>query len=152
WSLAGAGQHPTLTLGEYFRITPRYVDSTNIGGSSFEAHLAHAAEAIAAGRCDVALITYGSTQRSDRLRNLGGRRPEHNFQFETPWGMPSPLGGYALAAARYEHEFGDIREALSQVAVAARSWATLNPRATKRDPLTVDAVSSSKLISDPLRL
>ncbi len=152
WSLAGAGQHPTMTLGEYMRITPRYLDSTNIGGASFEAHLGHAAAAIADGRCDVALITYGSTQRSDSSRNLGGRRPEHNFQFETPWGMPSPLGGYALAAARYEHEFGLARDALSRVAVAARDWARLNPRATKRDPLTVDDVSSSKLVSDPLRL
>jgi acetyl-CoA acetyltransferase len=152
WSLAGAGQHPTFTLGEYMRIRPRFIDSTNIGGASFEAHLAHAAAAIAEGRCDVALITYGSTQRSDSSRSLGGRAPEHNFQFETPWGMPSPLGGYALAAARYEHQYGDIRQSLSEVAVAARAWAALNPRATKRELLTVDEVSESKLISDPLRL
>ena len=153
WSPMGAGQHPTLALGEYMRLDRlRYIDSTNIGGASFEAHLAHAALAISQGLCDVALLTYGSTQYSDRSRSLGGRRSENSFQFETPWGMPSPLGGYALAAARYQYLYGDIRQALSTIAVSTRAWAHLNPRATKRDLLTVDDVNNSGLISDPLRV
>src|SRR5579859_7950892 len=60
---------PTLMLAEYLGIQPRYVDGTNIGGSSFEAHVGHALAGIEAGRFEVALITYGSTQRSDRSRN-----------------------------------------------------------------------------------
>lgn len=151
WSPTGAGQHLTFTLGEYMGIRPRFVDGTNVGGASFEVHLAHAAMAIEAGYCDVALITYGSTQRSQRARGLGGRAPELNMQFETPFGMLSPLGGYALAAARYEHQYGDIRDALSDIAVASRQWASLNPRATKRDPITAADVAASPLVSDPLR-
>lgn len=152
WNPTGAGQHITMTVGEYLGIQPRYVDSTNIGGSSFEAHVAHAAMAIEAGYCDVVLITFASIQRSARTRGLGGRSPELNMQFETPTGMLSPVGGYAMAANRYGHLYGDPRETLAEIAVAARAWAGLNPAATKRDPLTVDEVLESPLISDPLRL
>jgi acetyl-CoA acetyltransferase len=152
WSVAGAGQHITLTVGEYLGVRPRYVDSTNIGGASFEAHLAHAALALQAGYCEVVLITYGSTQRSAASRTLAGRAPELNMQFETPWGMLTPVGAYALAAARYMYERGDIREALATIAVNARRWAALNPAATRRDPLTVSDVLASPMISDPLRL
>jgi len=152
WNPTGAGQHITMTVGEYLGIQPRYVDSTNIGGSSFEAHVAHAAMALEAGYCDVVLITFASTQRSARSRGLGGRSPELNMQFETPTGMLSPVGGYALAANRYAHLYGDIRQPLAEIAVAARGWAGLNPAATKRDPITVDDVLDSPMLSDPLRL
>lgn len=151
WSLTGAGQLMPLTVGEYLGIRPRFVDGTNIGGASFVAYLGHASLALRAGVCDVALITYGSMQRSDRSRGLGGRRAELNMQFETPFGLLSPIGGYALAAARYAHEYGDVREALSSIAVASRQWAAMNPRATKREPITHDDVEASPLISDPLR-
>lgn len=151
WHLTGAGQHITMTLGEYFGISPNYVESTNIGGASFEVHAAHAAMALRAGYCDVVLITYGSTQRSDRSRGLAGRTPALNMQFETPTGLLSPVGGYAMAANRYAHQYGDIRGALNDVAVSARRWATLNPEATKRSPLTAEDVERSPLVSDPLR-
>src|SRR5215472_18509604 len=74
-ALFGAGNwawSPNLMLAEYLGIRPKYSDSTNIGGSSFEAHIGHAVAAIKAGLCDIALITYGSTQRSDRSRGRGG--------------------------------------------------------------------------------
>jgi acetyl-CoA acetyltransferase len=93
-----------VTLGEYLGIFPRFADTTNIGGSAFEAHVAHAAMAIEAGYCDVALIVYGSMQKSERSRTLGGRPPVLTMQFENVWGIPQPVGGYALAAQRHMHE------------------------------------------------
>src|SRR3990172_10827939 len=54
-------------LADYLHLTPNYLDSTAIGGSSFVAHTAHAAAAISAGLCSVALITYGSTAAPQRL-------------------------------------------------------------------------------------
>src|SRR3990167_907520 len=93
WGVPGPGQLPTVTLSEYLGITPRFVDGTNIGGSAFEAHVAHAATAIEAGRCEVALITYGSLQKSEMSRNLAGRPAVLTMQYETPWGMPTPVGG-----------------------------------------------------------
>lgn len=152
WGIPGVGQLPTVTLGEYLGIFPRFIDSTNIGGAAFESHIGHASLAISQGVCDVALITYGSTQRSDRSRTLAGRPANLTMQFETPWGLPTPIGGYALAAMRHMHDFGTTSEQLAEVAVAARSWAALNPDATMQEPITIDDVLASPMISDPLHL
>lgn len=152
WGVPGPGQLPTVTMSEYLGITPRFVDGTNIGGSAFEAHVAHAATAIEAGRCEVALITYGSLQRSEASRNLAGRPSVLTMQYETPWGMPTPVGGYAMAAMRHMHEFGTTSEHLAEIAVATRKWAALNPGATMRGPLSIEDVLGSPMISDPLHL
>lgn len=152
WGIPGVGQLPTVTLSEYLGIRPVVHDGTNIGGSAFEAHVAHAAIAIERGLCEVALITYGSAQRSEMSRNLAGRPATLTMQFETPWGLPTPVGGYALAAMRHMHEHGTTREQLAEIAVAARGWAALNPAATKRDPLTIDDVLAAPMISEPLGL
>lgn len=139
---------PTLTLGEHLGIRPTFSDSTTIGGDSFVAHLGHAAAAIAAGRCTTALIAYGSTQRSD------GRRLVHSMSeplaYEAPYGALWPVAGFAFMAQRHMHEYGTTSAQLAEVAVAAREWARLNPAAPRRDPLTVDDVLASPMISSPL--
>jgi acetyl-CoA acetyltransferase len=152
WGVPGPGLLPSVTLGEYLGIFPRFADTTNIGGSAFEAHVAHAAMAIERGYCDVALIVYGSTQRSERSRTLGGRPSVLTMQFENVWGIPQPVGGYALAAKRHMYEFGTTQEQLAEIAVATRKWASLNPAATKRDLISIDDVMESMPISDPLKL
>ncbi|WP_112664431.1 acetyl-CoA acetyltransferase [Microvirga flavescens] len=152
WGVPGPGQLPSVTLGEYLGIFPRFADTTNIGGSAFEAHVAHAAMAIEAGYCDVALIVYGSMQKSERSRTLGGRPSILTMQFENVWGIPQPVGGYALATMRHMHEHGTTPEQLAEIAVATRKWASLNPAATMRDPISIDDVMKSTPISDPLKL
>ncbi|WP_342000238.1 acetyl-CoA acetyltransferase [Microbacterium sp. LWH7-1.2] len=150
WGLSGVGQWPTLTLAEYLRLAPTWMDSTALGGSSFEVHVAHAAAAIERGDCETVVITYASTQRSQRSRSLGGRPPELSAQYETIWGLLSPAGSYALAAQRHMHEFGTTSEHLAAVAVAAHQWAALTPGATT-GAITMDEAMSSPLLSDPLR-
>jgi len=152
WGVPGAGQLPTITLSEYLGIVPRFSDGTNIGGAAFVSQVARAKLAIEAGLCEVALITYGSAQRSEASRNLAGRPPALTMQYETPFGLPTPIGGYAMAAMRHMHEFGTTSEQLAEVAVATRKWAMLNPAATKRDPLTIDDVLASTMIADPLHV
>ncbi|CAN5234860.1 thiolase [soil metagenome] len=152
WGMPGAGQLPTITLSEYLGIAPTLHDGSNIGGCAFEAHVAHAAMAIEAGQADVVLIVYGSAQRSEASRSLAGRPAGLTMQFETPWGLPTPAGGYALAAMRHMHEFGTTRETLAEIAVSARRWASLNPAATKRDPITVDDVLRAPPVCYPLGL
>lgn len=152
WGVPGPGQLPTVSLGEYLGIMPIFVDGTNIGGSAFEAHVAHAAMALEKGYCEVALIVYGSDQRSLRSRNLSGRPSVLGMQHETPYGMPTPVGGYAMAAKRHMHEYGTTSEHLAEIAVATRKWAQLNPAATRRDDLSIDDVMNSGMISEPLHL
>jgi acetyl-CoA acetyltransferase len=150
WGLPGAGMLPTITLSEYLGITPTLHDGSNFGGAAFQAHVAHAALAIERGQADVVLIVYGSSQRSERSRNLGGRPASLTFQYETPWGLPTPVGGYALAAMRHMHEFGTRREDLAEIAVSASEWAALNGNAFRRDPLTIDDIMAAPTICEPL--
>jgi acetyl-CoA acetyltransferase len=152
WGVPGPGSFPSVTMAEYLGIQPKFTDTTQIGGSSFEAHVGHAAAAIKAGLCDVALILYGSTQRSQRSRTLGGRPPILTQQFDTIWGLPAPVGGYAMAATRHMHQYGTTSRQLAEVAVATRKWASLNPGATMREALTIEDVIDSPLICDPLHL
>jgi acetyl-CoA acetyltransferase len=149
------GQFSSLLMAEYMGITPRYTDSTSIGGSSFVAYVEHAATAIATGRCEVALICHGSTNFSDR----GGRSGPVSAatevfgptQFEEPYGI-STAGSYALAAQRHMYEYGTTSEQLAEIAVATRKWASMNPKALMRDPITIDDVLDSRMIASPLHL
>lgn len=149
------GVFPSLLMTEYLGIKARYADSTSAGGLSNCSHIVHAMGAIEAGLCSVALITYGSTQASDASRKLGGvaddpRSPRS--QFVTPYGQMTPLGYYAMAAQRHMHQYGTRPEQLAEVAVSARKWAQLNPRAYRREPLTIEEVLSSPMIAEPLHV
>ena len=135
-----------LSLSEYLGISPRFIDTTILGGSSFEFHLAHAVAALQLGMCEVAAIAYGSTQRTVGRRQASVR--EIN-PFETPYRPFLPSTAYALAASRHMHEFGTTREQLAEVAVAARQWALLNPAAWEKKPLTVDEVLNARMVSYP---
>jgi acetyl-CoA acetyltransferase len=150
----GLSRFSTTQLAEYLGIAPVWTDSTFAGGASYEIFIGRAAEAIRAGRCETVLIAYGSNQRSARSRRLDGsaepQTPE--AQFEAPYGPLNPISLYAMAAQRHMHDFGTTSEQLAEVAVAARRWALLNPKAFHHDsgPLTVDAVLASPMVSSPL--
>lgn len=147
------GEEGSVQLGEYLGVQPRYAESSDMGGASFEFFVHHAMNAIATGRCDVALITYASRQRSRRNRKKAATALDGSLsaQFETPFGIHFPIGHYALSAARYMHQYNAKLEHLAEIAVAARQWAGLNPKAWVRDPLTIDDVMASPMLCDPLR-
>ena len=146
------GEEGTVQLGEYLGIMPHYADSTDLGGAAFEAFVHHAVAAIHAGRCEVALIAYASRQRTRRSRKMTRESDTSSLgaQFELSYGLPGPLGHYAMIAARHMYQYGTTSEQLAEIAVAARAWAAMNPKAWSRDPITVEDVVSSRLICDPL--
>ena len=135
-----------LNLSEYLGISPRFIDTTILGGSSFMFHVAHAVAALQLGLCEVAAIAYGSTQRSVGRRQASVR--EIN-PFETPYRPFLPSTAYALAASRHMHLFGTTREQMAEVAVAARQWALLNPAAWEKKPLSVEEVLNARMVSYP---
>ncbi len=148
------GAMGTVSLAEYLNIKPRYLDGTNIGGSSFVAHVNHAAAAIHAGLCDVALILYGSTAASNAMAigtGLGGGSRDPNQAFVGPYGMTT-VGSYALVAQRHMHLYGTKSEQLAEISVAMRKHAGLNPNAKMKSPISVDDVLESRMISEPLHL
>jgi len=136
-----------LTFAQYLGISPKITQNNRTGGSAFMTHVMWAALALEAGLCDVALIAYGSVQRtaSGGLQSAGKADA-----WEGPYRPKLPPAGYALAAARHMHQFGTTPEQLAEVAVAARKWAQLNPEAFMRDDLTIDDVLSARRVADPL--
>nr|WSW60251.1 acetyl-CoA acetyltransferase [Streptomyces sp. NBC_00998] len=149
---AGLGILAPVEVAEYLGLRPTWVDSTSVGGSTWEVMAAHAADAIAAGHANAVLLVYGSTARADikarrRTSNLsfGARGP---LQFEVPYGH-TLVSKYAMAARRHMHEYGTTLEQLASVAVQARANAATNPDAMFRDPITVDDVLSGEMIADP---
>jgi acetyl-CoA acetyltransferase len=150
----GLSRFSATLLGEYLGVRPTWTDSTMAGGSSFDLFVARAARAIRAGLCEVAVVAYGSNQRSARSRRLGGvvEVGVPSTEFEVPYAPLRPISLYAMAAQRHMHEFGTTPGQLAEVAVAAREWALRNPVAFSREagPLTVEEVLASPLISAPL--
>lgn len=150
----GVPRFPAIQTAEYLGIYPSWSDSTFTGGSSYEVLTARAAEAITSGQAEVVVVAYGSNQRSAKSRSLGGvldpMQPES--QFDAPYGALNPVSFYAMAAQRHMREYGTTSAQLAEIAVAAREWALLNPKAYRfgDGPLTIDDVLSSPLISDPL--
>ncbi|KAF5996542.1 thiolase C-terminal domain-containing protein [Streptomyces sp. WAC00263] len=149
---AGLGTLPPVEVAEYLGLRPTWVDSTAVGGSTWEVMTAHATDAIAAGHAEAVLLVYGSTARADikagrRTGNLsfGARGP---LQFEVPYGH-TLIAKYAMAARRHMHTYGTTLEQLASVAVQARANAALNPEAMFRTPITTDDVLSGPMIADP---
>jgi acetyl-CoA C-acetyltransferase len=142
-----------LSMTDYLGLKLRHMDSTDSGGSSYIIHVGHAAEAIAAGKCRVALITLAGRPRSEgqatgtAQRAAGGNAPD--VQFENPYG-PATANMYAMCAMRHMYQYGTTSEQLAWIKVAASHHAQHNPHAMLRDVVTVEDVVNSPMIADPL--
>lgn len=157
FSCTTPGWAASLELAEYLGIAPRWTDSTQTGGSSFEIHVQHAAAAIALGLCEVAVVVYAATPKSSFKRGAGGYvsrqtvpGPTPSAEWELPYAMRMPMGAYALAASRHMHEFGTTSEQLAQIAVDTRKWAAQNPLARLQELITIDDVLASPMQASPL--
>jgi acetyl-CoA acetyltransferase len=141
-----------LNVTEYLGLRPRFVEGTNIGGSSFVAHQKTAMLALLTGQCNAVLVCYGSNQRTSpfgrRERSQARNLLDPNV-FDEPYHPFDPPSSYALMAARHMHQYGTTRRQLAEIAVAARCWAQLNPEAFQRGPLDIETVLNARMISDP---
>ena len=151
--IATAGETP-VTLAHYLGITPTWVDATAIGGCSFMIHVRNAAAAINEGLCRTVLITHGESGKS---RVSGSARPNPArgslaAQFEVPYGVMGPPTMFTIPLLRYLKTYGVTQEQVATVAVIQREWAAKNPRASFKNPMTVDDVLNSRMIAYPFRL
>jgi acetyl-CoA C-acetyltransferase len=145
------GRYPPLAMADYLGLDVSYFDSTDDGGSAYVNHVGEAASAIADGKCDVALVTLAGRMRTDERAH-----PEHDEtimqeNFESIYGAET-LPQYALAARRHMHEYGTKSEQLAEIRVAASQHAQHNEHALYQDPVTVEEVVDSRVVSDPLHL
>src|SRR6202453_4264122 len=142
-----------LSMVDYMNLKCRHVDSTDVGGSSYQVAVGHAMEAIAAGRCNVALITLSGRPRSEGQATGTAPRPGNpaapEMQFEFPYG-PATANLYGMCASRHMYQYGTTSEQLAWIKVAASHHAQYNEHAMLRDVVTVEDVLNSPMISDPL--
>jgi acetyl-CoA acetyltransferase len=136
-----------LSFSEYLGIRPRVTDNNRTGGSAFITHMFWAAHALLTGQCNVALVAYGSNQRSGAGKLVSSQKIPY---FEAAYRPLMPVSAYALAASRHMHQYGTTREQLAHVAVSARAWAARNPEAFMREPLSVEEVLGARMVADPL--
>jgi acetyl-CoA acetyltransferase len=152
--VATAGASP-VELAHYLGITPTYADGTSVGGCSFMLHVRHAAAAIDAGLANTILITHGESGRSrvgvGGFRG-GGGNSSLSGQFEAPYGPVGPPSMFTIPVLRYMKTNNVTEEDLAMVAVIQREWAAKNPRASMKDPITVDDVLNSRMIAWPFRM
>ena len=141
------GRMPAINFAEYMGLEPRWVDETFIGGASNVSHIDIAAAAIAAGICTTILVAYGATPRQGEYVSL---TPEYADDFERPFGTCFPIGAYALAARRHMYQFGTKRSQFAKLVVESRRWAALNPRAMRRNAITVEDVLSAPAVVEPI--
>ena len=162
----GAGGMSGLSIAEYFNIKPNVIDTTAVGGSSYEFHAAHAKRDIAAGKAKVALLTYGSIAHSQQFNigtggRMGGGPPSPLGNMEGSWGM-TLISNYAMVARRHMHEYGTTSEQLAEISVVTRAHAMRNPEAKQgmedlellpgAREITIEDVMESRMIADPLHL
>ncbi len=142
-----------LSMLDYLGMRVRHMEASESGGATYLSHVAHAAEAIAAGKLDVAVISMAGRPRAEAAAGGVAPRPfpasTPDLQFELPYGAEL-VNEYALAAMRHMHEFGTTAEQLAWVKVAASQHAQHNPHAMMPKPVTVEEVLASPMIADPL--
>jgi acetyl-CoA acetyltransferase len=152
--ISNNGMMASLDLAERLGVRGRFTDSTMTGGSSFEVHVEHAAAAIAGGLCDVAVIVYAATPRSGKNPFGGGGPPMGGdlpfMEWDLPYGVGLPAASYSLAAQRHMHEYSTTSEQLAAIAVSFREWASKNPNAYHRTPITIEDVLESPYVAEPL--
>src|SRR6476661_820535 len=151
-----AGDTPglgALSMIDYLGLKLKHIDSTDVGGSSYLLQVGHVAEAIAAGKCSIALITLAGRPRAEGMATgtapRAPERPMPESGFELPY-APATANMYAMAAMRHMHEYGTTSEQLAWIKVAASHHAQHNPHAMLRDVVTVEDVVSSPLVASPL--
>ena len=143
---AGDAPGGVMAMADYLGLKVRHFDSTDTGGCSYLVHLGHAAEAIAAGKCSIALITLAGKPRTGAMPP---RASGAEVDFEAAYGATTH-NVYGMCAMRHMHEFGTTSEQLAWIKVAASHHAQYNPHAMLRDVVTVEDVLNSPMISDPL--
>ena len=150
--IATAGNGPA-DLAHYLGITPTYVDGTQVGGCSFMLHVRHAAAAINEGLATTILVTHGESGKS-RVGTGGfaGAPSSLPGQFEAPYGVAGPPSMFTIPVMHYMNKYGLTEEQLAMVAVVQREWAGFHPRATFRNPITVEDVLNSRMIAYPFHL
>jgi acetyl-CoA acetyltransferase len=152
-------------LAEHLGLHPAWIDTTSVGGCSFEMHVHHLLAAIYGGIVNVGLVVLGQAGWSGRGGGGGGRGgggggDSPGAQMSMAYGLSGAPSNYSHAMTRHNYRYGTTPEDFAHISVVTREWATLNPRAVMHSrethpqggPITIEDVQTSRIISWPLTL
>lgn len=146
---------PAPLVASAFGLRPSWLATMDLAGASGTAMVQQAAAAIAAGQCKTVLCVGGQNLQSHGSRNSAVQAMAQSGvahpQFELTQG-PLIASLYALIASQHMASFGTTEEQMAEVAVALRTNAALNPRAQRREAITVADVMASRPITSPLKM
>lgn len=138
-------------MGEVLNIDPRWGGQADAVQAVFQAVMA-----IKSGLAEVVALVYGNDQRSAAVQYGGpeamGGGAFLSYVYHSPWGLTSQGALYALMFQRYKELWQASERDLGQVAVGQRQWASLNPNAIMRKPITLEDYMAADYIAQPLRL
>jgi acetyl-CoA acetyltransferase len=135
---------------DYLGVTPRWLQTTDLGGASATGNVARAAMAIQAGLCETVMLIGADAPSTQNRVNYGSYRNE----FWEPTGIMGPPGAFGLLMNRYMAQYDMDFAGLGALAVAQRNGAVVNKNAYEpfRKKITVDDYLNSRQVSSPLRL
>lgn len=133
----------------------KLVNEVNAYGATAASMLQYAALTCAAGQTDAVVCVFADAPLQESPTAGYGTAINVGTGIESLNGASGILNAatqFALAARQHMERYGTTTEQLAEIAVATRAWATMNPLAQKREPITVADHQNSRMIADPLRL
>ena len=132
----------------------------NLGGATAAAMIQHAALAIAAGMCTTVACVFSDRplKSPEEQKSRTGAKEGSAASYAFARGLDAAYGHfginamYALVARRHMHTNGTTQNHLGAVAVTQRRWASMNPAAQFRDPLTLADYHASRWVVEPFHM
>ena len=147
-------EHVGALIADYSGLISNNVPSTRVEAACASGGLALRSGIIAvASEYHDIVISAGIEKMTDigAEKAMDALAAAADREWEAAVGATFP-GLYAMMARAHMHEFGTTREQLAQVAVKNHYHGSMNPKAQFRNRITIEAVISSPLVADPLRL
>jgi acetyl-CoA acetyltransferase len=133
-------------VAEALGLQPRIGGVWDQGGATNISMISFAALAIAAGQCEIALVTTADNPRTGTRQAY-----ERGWGDDALYGWFGVAAGYAMIAQRHMAQFGTTSEQLGAIAVACRKHGAANPDAHLRKPISLEEHQTSPFVVEPLR-
>lgn len=142
----------TVTLAEYFGLSPSWASMSTAGGAGALVNVLDACHAVASGRASYVLCLAGAAQDGAFFRDRIGRFNSSVADYLAPHGFGGMNGLFGIVQRKHMETFGTTRRQLGRIAVDQRANAQRNDAALLRGPMTIDDYLNSTVIADPLGL
>jgi acetyl-CoA acetyltransferase len=144
-------------IAERLGIATRALVEVECGGASAMLAFKAACQDVALGHAELAAVVGAQCERRALREGLDAAALDRILLLSSmygpwlgPYGVIAALPLYALCAQRYMHEHSVAPEAIAELPVRLRRNAAHNVRAEQRDPITVEDVLSSRIVSPPI--